>query len=77
MKAYLTALGFILATSNVIANEAPATDTIISANNVNQFSHVLDEPIQALIKQGALSVTVGPQFDIPQNSVFALSLIHI
>ena len=71
MKAYLTALGFILATSNVIANEAPATDTIISANNVNQFSHVLDEPIQALIKQGALSVTVGPQFDIPQNSVFA------
>jgi len=54
----------------VLAFEIPSPGTVITKENIDQFSYVIDTPIVELINEEAISITVGNTFTIPPNPQF-------
>ncbi|PCJ47018.1 MAG: outer membrane lipoprotein-sorting protein [Gammaproteobacteria bacterium] len=54
----------------VLAFKAPTPGTVITNENVDHYSEVIDTPFLELIKEGAVTITVGNTFSIPLNPRF-------
>ncbi len=53
------------------SQESPVIGTVLTKENVSQYSDFIDIPLKQLIEQGYVTITVGETFTVPMNEKFA------